>query len=101
MCYMIEGGETKVCSKSKKWLYSSPEIAHTLLKLLTDVIVDYLVMQVEYGAQILQIFDSNAGILNKQMYMKFCVPYLKQIKKGVHDKVQQKKLEQVPMVMLA
>lgn len=100
MGYMIEGGGSKTLSKAKKWLYAYPELSHKLIDLLTEVIIDYLVMQVESGAQILQIFDSNADLLNKEIYTKFCLPYLKKIRDSVLLKLQQKKLEQVPMVKI-
>ena len=46
MGYMIEGGGSKTMSKAKKWLYREPESSHKLLKLLTKVIIDYLIEQV-------------------------------------------------------
>lgn len=67
MGYMIEGGGSKTLSKAKKWLYRYPEESHKLLSLLTDVIINYFVMQVEAGAQILQVFDSSAEYLNKDL----------------------------------
>jgi uroporphyrinogen decarboxylase len=62
MSYMIEGGGSKTMSKSKKWLYAHPEASHKLLQILTKVNVDYLVRQVEAGAQVqdlepIQIYD--------------------------------------------
>lgn len=56
MSYMIEGGGSKTLSKAKKWLYQHPEASHKLLKLITDVNVEYLVGQVRAGAQLLQVF---------------------------------------------
>ena len=55
MSYMIEGGGSKTMSKSKKWLYTYPEASHRLLQILTDVNIDYLVGQVEAGAQMVQV----------------------------------------------
>ena len=52
MSYMIEGGGSTTLSKAKKWLYVYPDDSHKLLQLLTDVIVDYLIAQVEAGAQV-------------------------------------------------
>lgn len=101
MGYMIEGGGSKTLSKAKKWLYKYPELSHDLLQLLTDVIIDYLVMQIEAGAQILQIFDSSAEYLNINLYRKFCLPYLKKIANGIKMKVKHLKLEQVPLVLFA
>ncbi|CAG9764220.1 unnamed protein product [Ceutorhynchus assimilis] len=101
MAYMIEGGGSKTYSKAKKWLYASKEESHKLLGLLTDVIVDYLVMQIEYGAQIVQVFDSNAEYLNKYLYSEFCLPYLKRISSEVREKLKAKSLEEVPMILFA
>ena len=47
MGYMIEGGGSKTMSKAKKWLYTQPEASHKLLKLLTKVIIAYLIEQVK------------------------------------------------------
>jgi uroporphyrinogen decarboxylase len=53
MGYMIEGGGTKTMSKAKSWLYKNPEASRQLLDLLTNVIVDYMVGQVQAGAQVI------------------------------------------------
>jgi uroporphyrinogen decarboxylase len=50
---MIEGGGSNTQSKAKAWLYRHPEASHELLKLLTNVIVDYLIEQIVAGAQVL------------------------------------------------
>jgi uroporphyrinogen decarboxylase len=49
---MIEGGGSTTHSKAKRWLYRHPEASHKLLKMLTDVIVEYLLGQVAAGAQV-------------------------------------------------
>lgn len=97
MGYMIEGGGSKTLSKAKKWLYRYPNESQRLLTLLTNVIIDYLVMQAEAGAQILQVFDSSAEYLNKQLYVKFAIPYLKRIRDEVKQKLSALKMD-VPMV---
>lgn len=53
MSYMIEGGSSTTQSKAKAWLYKYPEESHELLKILTNVIIDYLVEQVCAGAQVI------------------------------------------------
>lgn len=52
MSYMIEGGGSNTHSKAKRWLYRHPEASHLLLRMLTDVIVQYLLGQVAAGAQV-------------------------------------------------
>lgn len=101
MGYMIEGGGSKTLSKAKKWLYAHSQESHQLLSLLTNTIIDYLVMQVEAGAQILQIFDSSAEYLNKDLYSTFAIPYLKEIRTKVREKLQQLQLQDIPIVLFA
>ena len=83
MSYMVEGGGSKTYSKSKKWLYQHPSESLDLLQRLTDVIVEYLVEQVRAGAQLLQVFESNAEYLSPDMFNKFALPYLVQINNKV------------------
>ena len=52
MSYMIEGGGSTAFTKARKWLYKNMEASSRLLQRLTDVIVDYLVLQVRAGAQV-------------------------------------------------
>jgi uroporphyrinogen decarboxylase len=79
LCYMVEGGGSKTFSKSKKLLFSEPEAAHLLLQKITDTTIDYLKGQVAAGADLVQVFDSWAGILSPHAYEEFSIPYLKQI----------------------
>lgn len=55
MSYMIQGGGSSTMSKARAWLYKYPEDSHKLLQMITNVIVDYLVMQVKAGAQVCMI----------------------------------------------
>lgn len=52
MCYMIEGGGSSMMSKARPWLYKYREDSHKLLQMITNVIIDYLVLQVKAGAQV-------------------------------------------------
>ncbi|XP_013792463.1 uroporphyrinogen decarboxylase-like [Limulus polyphemus] len=101
MGYMIEGGGTKTMSKAKRWLYQWPVESHKLLKILTDVTIDYLVGQVEAGAQMLQVFESSAGFLGPQLFEQFALPYIKSISESVKSRLQSEGLDQVPMTIFA
>lgn len=52
MSYMIEGGGSTNFTKARRWLYEHVEASGKLLQMLTDAIVDYLVLQVKAGAQV-------------------------------------------------
>lgn len=98
MVYMIEGGSPKAAMHARKWLYAEEATTIDFLQKLADVIVDYLVMQVKSGAQMLQLFESCAEFLNVEMYEKLMAPMLKKIREGVRDKLLQENVEPVPMV---
>lgn len=98
MGYMIEGGGSKTMAKTKEWLAKYPKDVHRLLSLLARVIAEYLVMQVEAGAQLLQVFESSADHLTREQFAEVSAPYLKDIRAEVRRKLEEKKLEQVPMV---
>lgn len=78
-CYMTEGKGSKTFSVAKKLLYTDPHFAHTLLRQITDSTIAYLKAQVRAGADLVQLFDSWAGILSPEQYRTFSLPYIKQI----------------------
>lgn len=78
-CYMIEGSGSKTFSKAKRMLYKDAEASHQLLNKLTDTIIEYTKLKAQHGADVIQIFDSWAGVLDTKMYAEFCIPYLKRI----------------------
>lgn len=77
--YMIEGSGSKTFSKAKKFLYTEPILAHKLLDKITLSTINYLKGQIAAGADIVQIFDSWAGILSAEQYKEFALPYITQI----------------------
>jgi uroporphyrinogen decarboxylase len=84
-CYMVEGRGSKTFSKAKKMLYAEPELSHGLLQKITDSTLAYLRAQVAAGADMLQIFDSWAGILSPEQYQSYSLPYIAQLCDGLTD----------------
>lgn len=78
-CYMIEGGNSKLFSKTISLFFESPEIAHALMKKLTKLTIDYLNYQIENGAQMVQLFDTWASILQPDDYKNLIFPYIQEI----------------------
>jgi uroporphyrinogen decarboxylase len=85
--YMVEGGGSKTFSKAKKFLYTEPRLAHLLLDKITESTINYLKAQVKSGADMLQIFDSWAGVLSPQQYREFALPYIARICDEMHTVV--------------
>jgi uroporphyrinogen decarboxylase len=83
--YMIEGSGSKTFSAAKKTLYTQPAFAHQLLEMITQSTIHYLKAQVRAGADIIQIFDSWAGILSPQQYDEFALPYISKICDAIDD----------------
>ena len=75
--YAIEGGSSRNYLKAKGLMYDQPELWHTLMSKLTEVIGDYLRAQAEAGAQVLQMFDSWIGSLSPADYRTYVLPYSK------------------------
>jgi uroporphyrinogen decarboxylase len=83
--YMIEGGGSKIFSKARKFLVQEPALAHKLLKKITETSIAYLNLKIESGCQVVQIFDSWAGILSPALYKEFGLPYIAQICESVGE----------------
>jgi uroporphyrinogen decarboxylase len=77
--YAIEGGGSKEYRKVKLFMYQQPEAWHALMKKLARLAGDYLVAQIEAGADAVQIFDSWAGVLGPADYVEFVLPYVQQV----------------------
>uniref|UniRef100_A0A6M2DIC9 Uroporphyrinogen decarboxylase n=1 Tax=Xenopsylla cheopis TaxID=163159 RepID=A0A6M2DIC9_XENCH len=101
MGYMIEGGGSETMNKARNWLTEYEHASETLLNILTDIIGDYLVHQVQAGAQMLMVFESSAEKLTKCEFKKFCIPRLRQICERVNRDLRLLKLDSVPMILFA
>ena len=84
--YMIEGQGTKTYAKVKKLIYSNPDYMHKLLQKLTDVIKEYLVKQIEAGADAVQVFDSWASALERDTFFEFSWKYMVEIAEFIKEK---------------
>jgi uroporphyrinogen decarboxylase len=83
--YMIEGGGSKTFSKAKKMLYTNPQLSHVLLEKITQSTIIYLKAQIAAGADVVQLFDSWAGILSPEQYREFSLKYIRQICEAITE----------------
>lgn len=71
--YMIAGHGTPDQAPARLMAYRDPEALAALIDLLADVSAEYLVRQIEAGADAVQIFDSWSGVLDQQCFEAFCI----------------------------
>lgn len=89
--YAIEGGGSKSYAYAKALMYTEPAAWDALMRKLVVVIVDYLTLQAEAGADVLQVFDSWAGVVGKLDYERYIRPYSQAV-------VQQAQATGVPVI---
>lgn len=101
LCYMVEGGGSKMFIESKTWIYKYPKESQALLQKIAEVCVEYLALQVAAGAQLVQVFDSWAGELSPATFQSFSLPYLRYVSVNLPRKLEEMGLEPVPMTVFA
>ena len=83
--YMIEGEGSKDFHHAKQMIYTRREDAHLLLGKLADAVAQYLIAQIDAGADIVQIFDTWAGILTPEDFQEFSLEYIAEIVRLVQE----------------
>ncbi|NGO49964.1 uroporphyrinogen decarboxylase [Allomesorhizobium camelthorni] len=71
--YMIAGHGTPDQAPARLFGYREPQAMKKLLATLADYSADYLIRQIEAGADVVQIFDSWSGVLDEACFDAFCV----------------------------
>lgn len=88
--YMVNGRGSKDQAETRLMAYQDRETFSQLINLLVDVTSEYLIRQVDHGAEALQIFDSWSGTLPADEFIKWCVePMVKIVEniRAVHPDV--------------
>jgi uroporphyrinogen decarboxylase len=85
--YMIEGGSAVQFQKVKEFFFSEPALFHALLDKITTAVVDYVEMQIEAGADAIQLFDSWGGICSGTSYEACSLQWIRRIVAAVGGRV--------------
>lgn len=88
--YMLEGGTSRDFAIVKACAYREPQAFRFLVDMLVEVTAAYLGAQVEAGAEVLQLFDSWAGVLPAVELRRWCLEPTQRIVeavKAVHPQV--------------
>jgi len=77
--YMVEGGSSRDFARVRGWGVAEPVGFGALIRLVTEATIEYLVKQVEAGAEALQLFDSWAGVLSEDEFGRWAIEPMRQI----------------------
>ena len=77
--YMLEGGSSSDFARSKELFYTDRPTFDALLEKLTDALITYFKMQIEAGADAIQIFDSWGGIIAGPDYGAASLQWIKRV----------------------
>jgi uroporphyrinogen decarboxylase len=84
--YMVEGEGNREFTASKKFLEQDKQSFLALIDVIIDETIDYLCMQVEAGAEVLQLFDSWASAVPAENFEELVLNPATRIIKGVREK---------------
>jgi uroporphyrinogen decarboxylase len=85
--YMIEGGGSRQYQATKTLMYTQPATWHRMMEMIARVTADYLNMQVDAGADVVQLFDSWVGSLGPDDYRRFVLPHTRSVIAAVRPAV--------------
>ncbi|MBN9055559.1 MAG: uroporphyrinogen decarboxylase [Rhizobiales bacterium] len=90
--YMIAGHGTLDQAPARLFAYKEPKAFAHLLDVLADLSADYLVSQIDAGADAVQIFDSWAGVLGEKEFAEYAVRPVRRIVDSVKARRPQAKV---------
>ncbi|HOO50428.1 MAG TPA: uroporphyrinogen decarboxylase [Alphaproteobacteria bacterium] len=85
-CYMIDRKGTKDFNETRVMAIANEQKFSQLIDVLTKVISEYLIEQINRGANIVQIFDSWSGVLPPDQFRKWVINPTKKIVEAVRIK---------------
>jgi uroporphyrinogen decarboxylase len=84
--YMVEGGTTRDFQRVKSWAYRDPVGFGALMELLVAGTVANLAGQIAAGAEVVQLFDSWAGVLPEAGFERWVIEPTRRIVTAVKER---------------
>lgn len=85
-CYMVEGQGSKTWDKVRLLAAQKPDYFQALIDTVTEASIDYLSNQIKAGANMVQIFDSWAGVLSEEAFEKWSIKPAQKIVSAIRQK---------------
>jgi uroporphyrinogen decarboxylase len=83
--YLVEGGPSRTWAKTKALMLGEPDTWTELVEVLAQITASFLRVQIDAGAQAVQLFDSWAGALSPQDYEHSVLPASSSVFEEVAD----------------
>src|SRR5665213_627616 len=85
--YMVAGEATPDQAPARLFAYRDPENFSRLIERLVQGSIEYLIGQLKAGAEVVQIFDTWAGVLSPEQFDKWCIEPTRKIVAGVRAQI--------------
>lgn len=72
-CYMVDGKGGKDFPVTRSLAFADPGLFGRLIRAVTEATAEYLMLQVEAGAEVLMLFDSWAGMLSPAQFRRWVI----------------------------
>lgn len=90
--YIVAGQATPDQAPARLFAHRDPENFSRLIDRLVDASIEYLVGQLQAGADCVQIFDTWAGVLGPEQFDRWCIVPTQKIVEGVRRHVPRAKI---------
>ena len=78
-CYAVEGRISRNLEAIMRLRHREPALLHAVLERTAETVVNYLRLQIEAGVDMVQIFDTWAGVLSVADHREFALRYHRRI----------------------
>jgi uroporphyrinogen decarboxylase len=83
--YMVEGGTSRDFAAVKAWAFADPDGFSALIDRLVEATVIYLSGQIAAGAEVVQLFDSWAGVLPEPAFRRWVIAPTQRILRALRE----------------
>src|SRR5215831_2739989 len=85
--YMVAGEATSDQMPARLFAYRDPDGFAVLIDRLVEASIGYLVGQLRAGVEVVQVFDTWAGVLGSDQFERWCIGPMQKIVEGVRRQV--------------
>jgi uroporphyrinogen decarboxylase len=85
--YMVAGEATPDQAPARLFAHRDPQGFSLLIERLVQASIEYLVGQLKAGAEVVQIFDTWAGVLGPEQFDRWCIEPTRAIVSGVREQI--------------